>query len=95
MAWQNWRKYARDLRHIARLRRDGWSVVRIWEHDVVKDYERCIGRIERKILSCVKPKVIMLPSLVKIMRLKRELLKSEGKLFETFGTNVDNTILVL
>lgn len=40
---------ARDRRHIARLRRDGWSVVRIWEHDIKKDLERCIERIEVKI----------------------------------------------
>lgn len=40
---------ARDRRHMARLRRDGWAVLRMWEHDVKKDLERCIGRIERKI----------------------------------------------
>jgi DNA mismatch endonuclease, patch repair protein len=46
---------ARDRRHIGRLRRDGWSVVRIWEHDVKKDLERCIERIEAKIADLRQP----------------------------------------
>lgn len=40
---------ARDLRHMARLRREGWTVMRIWEHDVDKNCERCIERIEMKV----------------------------------------------
>jgi len=46
---------ARDRRHIARLRRDGWSVVRIWEHDIKKDLERCIERIEGRIADLRQP----------------------------------------
>jgi len=42
---------ARDRRHIARLRREGWSVIRIWEHDVKKDLQHCIKRIEAKIIE--------------------------------------------
>lgn len=46
---------ARGRRHIARLRRDGWSVMRIWEHDIKKDLERCIERIEVKIADLRQP----------------------------------------
>lgn len=40
---------ARDRRHMARLRREGWAVLRIWEHDVEKDLKRCVDRIELKL----------------------------------------------
>ena len=40
---------ARDRRHSARLRREGWAVIRIWEHDVNKKLERCIERIELRV----------------------------------------------
>ena len=40
---------ARDLRRAASLRREGWTVMRIWEHDVDKNFERCIAWIEKKI----------------------------------------------
>jgi DNA mismatch endonuclease (patch repair protein) len=36
---------ARDQRNFARLRRSGWVVVRIWEHQVESDAGRCIRRI--------------------------------------------------
>lgn len=38
----------RDRRHMVRLRREGWTVLRIWEHDVKKNFARCIERIEQK-----------------------------------------------
>ena len=38
---------ARDRRNHRRLRRWGWSVVRIWEHQLVKDRDRCVQRILR------------------------------------------------
>lgn len=37
---------ARDRRNFARLRRTGWTVVRIWEHDIKKDPDRVARRIE-------------------------------------------------
>lgn len=40
---------ARDLRHTAQLRVEGWSVMRVWEHEVKSDLPRCIARIERRI----------------------------------------------
>jgi DNA mismatch endonuclease (patch repair protein) len=35
----------RDQRNFRRLRASGWKVIRIWEHEIEKDLERCIGRI--------------------------------------------------
>ena len=35
----------RDRRNHARLRRMGWSVVRLWEHQVDRATERCLARI--------------------------------------------------
>ncbi len=40
---------ARDLRRTASLRREGWTVMRIWEHDVKKSLERCTERIAAKV----------------------------------------------
>ena len=37
----------RDKRYNRKLRRDGWSVLRLWEHDIEKNPEKC----RRKILS--------------------------------------------
>lgn len=39
----------RDKRITRKLRRDGWSVLRFWEHDVEKTPEKCRLRIIRKI----------------------------------------------
>jgi DNA mismatch endonuclease (patch repair protein) len=36
---------ARDRRNFAALRRRGWTVVRIWEHEVEQDLCRCADRI--------------------------------------------------
>lgn len=36
----------RDQRNFRKLRRWGWHVVRIWEHEVQKDFYGCIDRIE-------------------------------------------------
>jgi DNA mismatch endonuclease (patch repair protein) len=35
----------RDKRNFAKLRRMGWKVVRIWQHQIKKDVDSCIGRI--------------------------------------------------
>jgi DNA mismatch endonuclease (patch repair protein) len=35
----------RDLRNFQALRRAGWRVIRIWEHQVERDPERCIARV--------------------------------------------------
>jgi DNA mismatch endonuclease (patch repair protein) len=36
---------ARDRRNYARLRRHGWSVLRVWEHDLRSNFEGAIQRI--------------------------------------------------
>lgn len=35
----------RDARNHARLRRSGWTVVRIWEHQIERDPQACLRRI--------------------------------------------------
>lgn len=37
----------RDRRNFRRLRAEGWTVVRIWEHQVLSDLPKCIERITR------------------------------------------------
>jgi DNA mismatch endonuclease (patch repair protein) len=44
----------RDRRHMSRLRREGWAVMRIWEHEIEENLERCVRRIESKIESLRK-----------------------------------------
>jgi DNA mismatch endonuclease, patch repair protein len=39
------RNRARDLRNFAALRRGGWRVVRVWEHQVKRDLAACVARI--------------------------------------------------
>lgn len=40
------RNRRRDRRNFERLRREGWTVVRLWEHAVATDAEDCVDRIE-------------------------------------------------
>lgn len=37
----------RDRRVSRRLRRDGYSVIRLWEHDIMKNPEGCVRRVLR------------------------------------------------
>lgn len=39
----------RDMRRSAELRRDGWLVLRFWEHDVLKATAKCAAKIERAV----------------------------------------------
>ena len=39
----------RDRKVSRMLRRDGWSVLRIWEHDIKKKPEKCMQKILRKL----------------------------------------------
>ena len=38
----------RDKRYARKLRREGWSVLRFWEHDIEKNPEKCTRRILKK-----------------------------------------------
>ena len=49
----------RDLRNFKRLRRAGWLVIRIWEHEVRQDAESCVDRIA----DAVRLRAISLQSL--------------------------------
>ena len=42
------RNMRRDIRVSRKLRREGWSVLRFWEHDIEKDPEKCVRRIKSK-----------------------------------------------
>lgn len=41
----------RDVRISRKLRREGWAVLRIWEHDIKKRPEACVKKIEKKFFS--------------------------------------------
>jgi len=41
----------RDRRSTRGLRSSGWKVLRIWEHDIKKDQEKCLERISSALLS--------------------------------------------
>lgn len=41
------RNRARDEEHCACLQVNGWTVLRIWEHEVETDADACVDRIER------------------------------------------------
>jgi len=45
------RNMRRDLAVSRKLRRDGWSVLRFWEHDIEKNPEKCMRRIIKKLQS--------------------------------------------
>lgn len=36
---------SRDQRNFRRLRRMGWTVIRLWQHDIEKDIIACVDRI--------------------------------------------------
>jgi DNA mismatch endonuclease (patch repair protein) len=35
----------RDRKNFHKLRRMGWKVIRIWQHELEKDFDKCIARI--------------------------------------------------
>ena len=41
------RNMERDRKVGRKLRVDGWSVVRLWEHDIETSPEKCVGKIRR------------------------------------------------
>ena len=45
------RNIKRDQKYTRKLRREGWSVLRLWEHDIEKRTGVCIDKIIRKILE--------------------------------------------
>lgn len=46
----------RDRRNRRLLREQGWIVIRIWEHEVEQDPEKCVDRIEQAVRGrCTPP----------------------------------------
>lgn len=45
------RNRLRDRRNFAKLRRAGWRVIRVWEHEVKKDLKGCVDRITNILLG--------------------------------------------
>jgi len=43
------RNMRRDVEVSRKLRRDGWSVLRFWEHDIEKNPEKCMRKIGGKV----------------------------------------------
>jgi DNA mismatch endonuclease (patch repair protein) len=41
----------RDRRNVARLRQQGWDVVRLWQHEIESDLKACVDRILTKLRS--------------------------------------------
>lgn len=52
------RNIARDRQERARLRRAGWSVLRVWDFEVLRAPERMAERIRRKLLTRPEIQVI-------------------------------------
>lgn len=44
----------RDQRNFRKLRREGWLVLRIWEHEVKNNAEACVDRIETAVRARTK-----------------------------------------
>jgi len=42
----------RDQRNFARLRRGGWRVLRIWEHQIEQDVDVCVAKIRASLKKC-------------------------------------------
>lgn len=39
------RNMRRDKKYIRELKRDGWITLRVWEHDILKDTSKVVGKI--------------------------------------------------
>ena len=50
------RNRQRDRKNFARLRREGWLVLRVWEHDVLADVEGVADRIEAAVRARMPPR---------------------------------------
>jgi DNA mismatch endonuclease (patch repair protein) len=45
--WKNkiWENRRRDQKNFRKLRRMGWHVIRIWQHEIKRDLESCVAKI--------------------------------------------------
>lgn len=56
------RNIARDRQERARLRRDGWSVLRVWDFEALRAPERAAERIRRKVQIRARARVVGVPA---------------------------------
>jgi len=56
------RNIARDRQERARLRRDGWSVLRVWDFEALRTPERAAERIRRKVLMRSGVRLVGVPA---------------------------------
>lgn len=45
----------KDQRHDLELRRRGWRVIRLWEHEINSDLKSCVDEIEAVLILCMPP----------------------------------------
>jgi len=62
------RNRRRDRNNFQRLRRAGWHVVRIWEHDVARGAEACVDRIVHVLTHAMHPQPASKPTMAKRKR---------------------------
>src|SRR5690348_9554116 len=55
------RNRRRDRKNFRALRRAGWRVIRIWEHDVIRGAEACVDRIECALKQSVHGRPVSVP----------------------------------
>lgn len=42
---------ARDRKNFCKLKRLGWRVIRLWQHEIQRDLDACIDRIEKGLMQ--------------------------------------------
>jgi len=43
---------ARDKQNNKRLRKDGWKVIRLWQHQIIEDLPKCLQKIKKIMKKC-------------------------------------------
>jgi DNA mismatch endonuclease (patch repair protein) len=44
----------RDKRNIQKLRRSGWRVITVWQHQLKRNLDGCVDRISEDVIDCPK-----------------------------------------
>ena len=80
------RNRTRDRRTFQKLRRMGWSVVRVWEHQLKRDPDGCVNRVEEAIKKQVR--ALRVPA----RRLERA--ESRTRILESRGSEADRNTAI-
>jgi DNA mismatch endonuclease (patch repair protein) len=51
-----WRNRRRDQKNFRKLRRSGWRVIRLWQHEIRTDASRCVDRIVEAVIERTTPR---------------------------------------